>query len=168
MTLADLTKEVHTLLVNGHLASLTLVALQRGKGRGGEGRGGRGGEGRGGERREGRGGEGRGGEGRGEEGGEGRGGEGRGEEGGEGHYVVLQDTLALRLPGPPHLPPQPPYPVITDGTVGIGKASRDKSMAIDSFDLLPPLGPTALVDVPYRTGGEMTQTHRHTHKCESC
>ena len=131
-----MTKEVHTLLVNGHLASLTLVALQGAKGRGG------------------------GGEGRGEEGGEGRGGEGR--------YVVLQDTLALRLPGPPHLPPQPPYPVITDGTVGIGKASRDKSMAIDSFDLLPPLGPTALVDVPCRTGGEMIQTHRHTHKCKSC
>ena len=79
---------------------------------------------------------------------------------------MLQDTLALRLPGPSHLPPQPPYPVITDGTVGIGKASRDKSMAIDSFDLLPPLGPTALVDVPCGVGGEMT--HMHTHKCKSC
>ena len=75
---------------------------------------------------------------------------------------MLQDTLALRLLGPPHLPPQPPYPVITDGTVGIGKASRDKSMAIDSFDLLPPLGSTALVNVPCGVGGEMTHIHTDT------
>ena len=38
MSLADLTKKVHTLLVNGHLAGLALVSLH--DGRGGEGRGG--------------------------------------------------------------------------------------------------------------------------------
>ena len=56
MSLTDLTKEVHTLLVNGHLAGLALVSLQEGRGgdgRGGEGTGGEGTEG-GGRKRDGR------------------------------------------------------------------------------------------------------------------
>ena len=71
MSLTDLTKEVYTLFVNGHLAGLALVSLQEGRGRGGEGKGR---EGRGRDRR---GGDGRGG-GKGTEGEE-RGGEEEGE-----------------------------------------------------------------------------------------